>query len=202
METECSTWQGNPAYYQEQALISLVEASYRIWPWSRVTTVCGNDLCLEPDHMELHNPEKLKYPVGVCIYCGDVAQSRDHIIPTSFTGVERRNSVLTVPACIQCNSAIGDTPVYAIDMRRAVAQGFLKRKYARVLKRPDYTPEEVAEFEGALRRAVILGLEEKRHVLERLAWPDDSQYDLRYLQKSGIENPYVNGLLREAKSSE
>lgn len=194
-------WQGESVFYQEQALLSLVEAGYRIWPWSWVSAVCGTEGCLQPDHLNLETPRNLKYPDGQCVYCGLRAQSKDHIVPTSITGQSTRRYVLTVPACIQCNSAIGDTPVYSIDGRRAVAQAHLRKRFKGVLRRPEYTDEEINEFEGRLKQAILMGVDEKRQVEARLAWPDDPHFDLRWLQKSGIENPYVSGLLRPSDAS-
>lgn len=195
MDTECSIWQGHPDFYQEQALISVVESGKRIWPWSWVTPHCGSEGCLEPGHLDISGPQSLDYPPYICVYCGQPADTRDHIIPTALTGVERRNSVLTVPACRQCNSAIGSTIVFSIDGRRTVAQAYIRRKYGKALKRPDYTPSEIQEFEGSLRLSVIASQEEKVWVQSRLEWPKDPDYDLRHLQASGISNPFVAGLL-------
>ena len=193
-EIECSLWQGRPVFWQEQALIALVEDGREIRPWSWVTATCG-ELCLNCDHLVAESPQSLVYPPGQCVYCGLVAQSKDHLIPTNWTGREGRARVLTVPACLQCNSAIGDTPVFAIDKRRAIAQAHISRKYRKVLARPDYSNDDLMEFEGRLRQAVKAGLAEKQSVRDRLSWPDDPYFDLRYLQKSGIDDPYVTGLL-------
>ncbi len=194
-EKECSIWQGRPQFYQEQALLAVVEAGVRIWPWSWIETTCGEELCLEPDHLVVNGPQKLKYPAGQCVYCGVIAQSKDHIVPTAATGIEHRKYVLTVPACLQCNGAINDVPVYSIDGRRRVAQAYIAKKYKSALSRPEYTREEIQEFEGRLRQAIMGDQEEKAYLRARLTWPEDPFYDLRYLQKSGIEDPYLTGLL-------
>lgn len=197
METECSIWQGHPSFYQEQALISFVESGNRIWPWSWVTPECGTELCLEPGHLNVQGPQTLKYPKYVCVYCGDPADTSDHLIPTALTGKERRRYVLTVPSCLQCNSAISDRVVHSINDRRRIAQAHIARKFKKILSVPDYSPEEIHEFEGSLRASVIQAQSTKEWVTSRLRWPEDPHFDLRYLQESGIDNPYLAGLLTD-----
>lgn len=192
---DCSIWQGRPAFWQEQALLALIEDGREIRPWSWVTASCG-ELCLNADHLVAESPQALAYPRGLCVYCGLVSQSRDHLIPTAWTGIGERAHILTVPSCLQCNGAISDAPVWAIDQRRAIAQAYLRKKYRKVLARPDYSKDEVYEFEGRLRQAVLAGMAEKQTVLDRLSWPEDPYFDIRYLQKSGVEDPYLTGLLR------
>lgn len=191
----CSPWRGEPALWPEQALISAVEGGIKIWPWSTPFAECGTPLCLEPDHLTVKGPTRLSYPPGQCVYCGLVAQSRDHIVPTAITGRENRSSVLTVPSCSQCNSAIGASLVFSIPGRRQIAHDYLRRKYRRVLQRPDYTREEIDEFEGMLREAVISGLAEKRLILDRLAWPTDPAFDARYLEQSGVSEIALRALV-------
>ena len=202
METECSIWQGSPSFYQEQALISIVESGKRIWPWSWVSSECGEEMCLEPDHLTIETPRKLEYPPYVCVYCGDPADSEDHIIPTALTGQAQRKYVLTVPACRQCNSAISDRVVFSIDNRRRIAQAYIARKFKKILAIPDYSAEEIQEFEGTLRQSVIESQNTKNWISARLRWPESSNYDLNHLQASGIDNPFLVGLLSGDQKAE
>ena len=107
-------------------------------------------------------------------------------MPVTWTGEAVRRGVLTVPACSECNSAIGDTYAPTIKDRRDITQAYLIRRYKRVLARVTYTAEELAEFEGMLLVAVLEGLEERQIVLERLAWPD-SGYDARAIEGSDLD---------------
>lgn len=52
--------------------------------------------------------QMLLYPAGLCLYCGEYADTRDHLLPVTYTGRAVRRQVLTVPAYRQCNSFIGD----------------------------------------------------------------------------------------------
>lgn len=199
MLENCSIYQGRPEHYQEQALISIVESGKRIWPWSWVDPICGSAMCLEPDHLELTAPRSLSYPPYTCVYCGGPSDTRDHIIPTALTGVARRSSVLTVPACRECNSMIGAALVFSLDGRREIAHLGIRKKYAKFLKCPNYSDDEISEFEGMLKQSVLSAMAGKRDTLNRLAWPEEEDYDLKHLQQSGIDNPFVSGLLEATR---
>lgn len=41
------------------------------------------------------------YPDGLCVYCGQPGESRDHIVPVSRGGLHSRENM--VPACHHCN---------------------------------------------------------------------------------------------------
>ena len=193
--TRCNPWLGNLDLYQEAAIASLIDSGKKLWPWVRALPNCDTPNCIEPTHLNLISPRALAYPSGTCVYCGDIEYSRDHLVPTALTGIGFRNQVLTVPSCVECNSFIGASLDYSIDGRRGIAHRGIAKKYKSVLARHEYSPEEIDEFEGMLKRSIVSGLEEKRHIESRLAWPDDPTYDLRHLQASGIENPSAVGLL-------
>lgn len=48
---------------------------------------------------------KKKVKGGICLYCGGVADSEDHIPPKGLWKGNRPNNLITVPACRQCNQA-------------------------------------------------------------------------------------------------
>lgn len=194
-DDECSIWQGKESDYQEQAGLVLVESGSRFFAWCWVTSHCGNP-CLNVDHLAVNYPQRLSYPHRVCVYCGQIAGTRDHLVPRSISGETWRRSVLTVPACGECNSLIGAVALYSITERREYAHNRLRVKRAKILLTIEYTREELDEFGPGLRPAIVAAMVEKRKVLDRLRWPTDPAYDLRALQKSGIEDPYIFGLLK------
>lgn len=81
---------------------------------------------------------------------------------------------------------INDSFAPTIPERREIAHTRIRKKYKRILNYREYSEEEINEFEGMLREAVISGLEDKKVIQARLAWPEDSTYDLRALEKSGL----------------
>ena len=116
-------------------------------------------------------------------------------MPKTVTGEAVRRKVLTVPACRECNSLINDSPVYSITERRSIAHKGIRRKYKKQLAVFDYSPEEISEFGHALRTAILAAKQNKEIILARLAWPEDTTYDMRYLGHSGIDDPYALGLI-------
>lgn len=150
---------------------------------------------MERRHFLIHSPTKLEYPHGICIYCGRPAGTRDHLLPVTNTGVALRRHVLTVPACGECNSIISDRYAPSITARRAVAKAGIRRKHRRKLDVYEYTDKEIEEFGPGLKPTILRAASEKQRVLDRLSYPDDLTFDLRYLGKSGIDDPYAMGLL-------
>ena len=194
----CSIWRGKPDVYQEQAGLALLEAGRKFFPWCWVVPTCGN-FCLSVAHLTIEYPQRLSYPRHVCVYCGLRAFTRDHLLPRGWTGDTVRNSVLTVPACGECNSLIGSVALYSITERREFAHTQLRRKHAKVLRRVEYSRDDLREFGPGLRPGIIDGLVEKHRLGRRLRWPIDAAYDLRALQRSGIEDPYAFGILKHSE---
>jgi hypothetical protein len=196
-----ASWGGEPEEYQAQAGLVAVAAGVTIVPWNWVETSCGNAMCLEVKHMVFRKPERLLYPAGICVYCGDYAGTRDHLLPVTHTGKAVRRHVRTVPACRQCNSFIGDAYAPSITERRSIAQSSLRRKHFRLLRSFDYTDDEMDDFGHAMKSSILRAREVKEKVLRRLAFPGDDSYDIEYLALSGIEDPYAFGLLKTGEKS-
>lgn len=197
-EVACPRWRGNPRQYQIRAQALYSEHHARvILPWSWTTTTCGHDDCLNPRHMRLHQPRRIAYAEGVCVYCGDPAGTMDHLLPEPSTGKALRGMVAVVPACGNCNSRINDFPSPNIGDRRRRAQLSIERGYRNLLARPIKTAAEMRQLGHAMRTVAVKNNHLTEHVLLRLAWPHDPFYDLRAFQKSGIDDPVTLGLCDE-----
>lgn len=199
----CVVYKGDSAAYQQQAHQALYDVSgTALVPYAWIDPNCQTAQCLNPEHMDVHAPMHLEYPRGVCVYCGDPGWTRDHILPRPWTGDTIRRSVITIPACQQCNSMIGAALTWSISERRALAHSRIERKYRKILRLEDRTRAEKDEFGPAIRSSIDRGELLKRHVFSRLSWPHDPAYDLRAMELSGIEDPYAAGLLtRDVYSS-
>jgi hypothetical protein len=195
MSAPCDLWPGKPNQYQRAAARSLTLEGREPSPWAWITPTCGSELCIEPDHLRVHAPLALAYPHGVCVYCGRSAATRDHLLPRNWSGETKRHFVVTVPACGTCNNLLNDTLTWSITERRALCHQRLRRKFAKVLKTMDHTPAMLDEYGPTLRAYIEDELVKKRAVRQMLAWPGDPTYDPRALERSGIEDPYVLGLI-------
>ena len=190
-------WPSTPIarFYQPEARRVFMIANDRdLMPWAWILTTCKTDGCLNAQHMVVHAPTRIKYPAGVCVYCGMPAGTKDHLLPRGKTGEARRVLVATVPACADCNSRISDYPDPSVTARRRVAQASIRRAKRSVLSAKVWTLDELSEMGRNLRTFIEQKARERESVLARLAWPEDVFYDLRAFQHSGIDDPVALGL--------
>ena len=192
----CRTYDGNPKHYQDTAASALEDVGIPVSRWAWIRSICDTAECLEPDHLRVASPLKIAYPYGICVYCGRRAATKDHLLPRPWSGDTQRSFVATVPACGTCNSILSDTLTVSITERRMLCHMRLRKKFAKVLRTKDFTPDELAEFEPSLREYICSEMDRKAEVRRMLAWPEDPAYDARALEKSGIEDPHVIGLIR------
>lgn len=106
-----------------------------------------------------------------CVYCGEQAQGRDHLVALPMSGPEWRPFVPTVPACISCNSTLSDAFTPDIRGRSELLARRLRRKHAALLKVTRY--QEPEESFGATLRTMVEARRATRLVLQsRLAFLD------------------------------
>ena len=105
---------------------------------------------------------------GVCVYCGDHADSRDHLLPKGWSGKATRRFVPVLPACSDCNVRINDFPSYEIHERAAVVAASLRKRYRRALAITDRTTAELMDFGPHLRSALIAKNDQRRALRARL----------------------------------
>lgn len=190
-------WQGHDSrLYQANARARFEAASERqLSPWTWITTTCQTSACLSPACMVAHSPVRIAYPAAICVYCGDPAGTRDHLLPKPITGEARRTLVATVPACADCNRRIGDFPSPCVTSRREVAHVSIRKRWRSILDVPDKTPADLRGLGHAMRSVAIKNNTRRASVRARLSWPDDPFYDIRAFQKSGIDDPVALGLI-------
>ncbi len=76
---------------------------------------------------------------GFCVYCGQNADSLDHVPPISLAAdlpflafLELNPSLL--PCCRHCNSIIGNTSNLSLSSRREIVEKYLEKRYPSLLK--------------------------------------------------------------------
>lgn len=197
----CKAYRGAERDYRERAatlswLEREIDRPALAWP----TPVCGTPMCLNLRHLEWTEPRSIDYPPGVCVYCGLLASTKDHLLPRTWTGETARRNVIVVPACHECNSVIGDRYAPAVDERRKIAQAKIRSRMRnkRLLAMPEWKPEEIRAMGRTMRSVIERGIHDRRVLVARLAWPEDPLYDFKAMQRSGIENPYAIGLLESS----
>ena len=108
-----------------------------------------------------------------CIYCGMPADFIDHIPPRHMRRqfIELNLSFWQereVPACRECNSVLGCRPLLTIGERRTYVKDKLRKRYAKYLRIPNWTQEELGEFGNDLRRMIQRNMLVRDGIRERL----------------------------------
>ena len=110
------------------------------------------------------------YPL--CVYCGQPADSLDHVPPLSRVDDYRalglvREMYLLVPACRDCNALAGSTLQATFPERVEYVKDEITRKNRRVIAAPEWDQDEIDELGGSLK-AYIIAQERKRKRLTSL----------------------------------
>lgn len=136
--------------------------------------------------------------LNTCIYCGEFATERDHIMPICYIqGIElwRPNvykqflphGFCVVPSCGSCNRTAGGKGFTKISIKRDYIQNKLRKKYRKLLKALAWEEEELREIEGYVLRSGIRALEnQSRRLMRRVNWPYSRKWkelDLGYLNE-------------------
>ena len=125
----------------------------------------------------------------LCFYCGELANSIDHITPhsTLYSSDQARKykNWDTVNCCIQCNTLIGDAYPYDFIARIKYLMGRIKEKHQLDKIVPEWADEELAELGYSLKQAIVgkmrrrqVGIQQVLHAQARAweimqAWEED-----------------------------
>lgn len=196
----CRPWEGSEGAYQTEAYEELTLVGNQPSHWAWISSICDTHNCLNPAHIVAHEAIQLAYPIGVCIYCGCKAETKDHILPRGYTGETHRRFTAIVPCCRWCNSALGAIMTWSITERREIVHEKIRRKNKKYMKTKDFTKRELAEFGPGMRAEIDRALRRKEQVIEMLEWPGSDDFDLRALELSGIPDGFAVGLVEHKTS--
>lgn len=111
-----------------------------------------------------------------CTYCGMNASCLDHVVPWSYENHGRRpaqrvtNRKDCVPACQECNGLLSNFMYITIAERALYLSGRLQVKHSKLLKAPDWEPEEYEELSGRLKKQVKSLQTKKKVTQARVAY--------------------------------
>jgi len=105
----------------------------------------------------------------LCVYCGDYATSRDHLIPRYSSGEIWRGVVPVVPSCVACNSSLCDALVIPVHERAWHVARSLRARHGRLLRQRPWTDDELADLGRGLRNSVRAHEAQRRLLMARLA---------------------------------
>jgi siroheme synthase (precorrin-2 oxidase/ferrochelatase) len=109
-----------------------------------------------------------------CTYCGVLSDTTDHVPARSIRAAIRehlpnRYVEVEVPACLECNSAIGARGLTLVQ-RREIAKRAIEKKYRQILALPAWNENELDELGPELHKDVECHAVVKKWVKDRLAW--------------------------------
>lgn len=103
------------------------------------------------------------------------AQSKDHIPPISWLyclGAQFFDGgplpPVWVPACLECNSALGSKKLFTIRERTLYLVGYYTKRYERLLRGESWQDWEIEELSGNLKRDMISWSELQRVIDRRI----------------------------------
>ena len=115
--------------------------------------------------------------MNYCIYCGDIAETKDHVIPYSFIGkVDRKknrspytNSIgETVDSCLECNMLLSNKMLITVKDRTKYLFEKVKRRYRTLIVSKDWNQDELDELGYGLKTSVLERIAQKDRIVQRL----------------------------------
>jgi hypothetical protein len=110
-----------------------------------------------------------------CFYCGVPADTTDHVPPRSVRGELMALNItqwefVEVPACHECNCALGARALWTLPSRKAWIKRWLRKRYARLLVIPEWTEVERADISERLNAFIDEGLFAAQVAHRRIKW--------------------------------
>ena len=140
-------------------------------PWQRFCCPACRLKALKGEH------EPTEVTETPCYYCGELATTVDHVPPLSARpnilafGLAGRYPFTEVPACRDCNCCgLNDRALWTLASRRRFVKQWLRRRYRKYLRIPEWDESEIGRLGPAMQRYVLHGLAMKEQIERRLAW--------------------------------
>lgn len=102
---------------------------------------------------------------GLCAYCGEYGSEVEHVVPRVS-----KLPTYTVLACRECNGTAGDRLFASFPEKQSFILAQYKKRYARVLRLPEWTEDEIDEMGYALRKQIEAYQTVKASIERRLEW--------------------------------
>ena len=122
------------------------------------------------------------YTNNRCIYCGERADTLDHVFPLAFlTTVDRASKNMnakgvTVDCCRDCNSRLSSSMFYSFQDRLDCARERITKKNGRLIRLPHWEDAEIRKLRGGLRKLVKNRNTQREVVMQRLDWQTSPEF--------------------------
>jgi hypothetical protein len=109
----------------------------------------------------------------ICTYCGDIADTLDHVIPHSYTrksAKEKRKYAREhcVPCCRECNSLLGNKLFCTVWARAEYLKKKYEKRYKKILSLPDWQVEDMDDMGHNMRQIIESSQRDKVDTLRRV----------------------------------
>ena len=127
-------------------------------------------------------PDYLFGQRGICTYCGDIANSIDHVIAVSYFDESiKRNGTLNSKgvrtySCRDCNCLLGSKYFETFRERCEYVNKRIEQRFKKVLNLPPWSPEEFAKLGKNIKASLGEKLNLKGVVLEKLRWQSTKEF--------------------------
>lgn len=146
--------------------------------------------------------------VNVCYYCGEPADSIDHVVPLSLIrqleddpeALERvigKGRIREVDACRDCNHRLSSEYDINLKDRKERLRDRLRSRYLRLLAMPEWTDDDLGELNGWLQGSVIHATAVQAWIMRRLSY--EGRATLNGMVIGARQKKSIPALIREAK---
>jgi len=111
--------------------------------------------------------------IQICSYCGEPADTKDHVFPIRWADNQEEGHMIIVPACRSCNSMAGHKKFTDIYEKVKWLHEHIKSKYESILHMPDWSEEELKEISFELRQQIEQQLKLRDRIWARVYWGKD-----------------------------
>lgn len=140
-----------------------------------------------------------------CLYCGELPNSQDHVIPFSYYSIKERkpnagsSEGVKVKACMECNSLLSNKYFSNIIDRIEDVKNSIYKRNRKVLKNKEWDDYDLDELNYTLKTKV-LSVETKRRIAKRRIDWITSEKGIHYLDniKSQVKDQFgIDHFLRK-----
>lgn len=120
---------------------------------------------------------KTNIRLQTCAYCGDLADTRDHVIPVHYAHKFKTSSRFhkgdwLVPACLECNVTLGAKIILNVPERAEYLHERYLKKWNKTLKTPYWDDDDISTLTGNFKRRMIAYQNLQKNYYQRLAHLD------------------------------
>lgn len=110
-----------------------------------------------------------------CTYCGVESDVMDHVPPIHLADrlcseEQAQIDFKKLPACTECNVALGGRLLKTVSDRRRHVLRYLRQKYAKFVRMPEWTEEELGTLDPNMADDVRRHARHSRWVKSRIAY--------------------------------